>query len=104
MQNFTSTLVIFYAFGPISIAINGPILKNNTAIWSYCFGPSMACLETFSSALHIVSRYLDALWPQEIKKQKIPPPNSASFSAIINGPATIARKTLACTVQIVMEK
>ena len=26
----------FYAFGRIPIAINGPISKNNLAIWSHC--------------------------------------------------------------------
>ena len=34
-QNFIPFLVNFYAFGWNPIVINGPILKNNLAIWSH---------------------------------------------------------------------
>ena len=35
LANFIPYIVNFYAFGRIFIGINGPILKNNLAIWSH---------------------------------------------------------------------
>ena len=74
MAGVTRSLVIFYAFGRISIAINGPILKHNLAIWSHWLLPTETMvLDRPQKSQHLKTDHRQCITEEEAALGRIKP-------------------------------